>query len=214
MAIPPHLRRKALEQILAEKPLFHDDPAKGLGKRRFLSLSDRALNYLASAVTEKCTTLETGNGLTTLLLAVAAGKHFSISPDNVVFDRVREFLVAHQWAVPQEDLICICAGSETVLPRESFPLLDLVLIDGNHGFPLPFLDWFYTARLLRTGGILIVDDCQLWTGRTLKEFLLKEPEWKLIFEDSQKTFGFQKLAPTNFTKDWYQQPAVMAWSGQ
>ena len=48
MAIPPHLRRSALEQILAEKPLLHDDPAKGLGRRRFLSLSERALNYLVS----------------------------------------------------------------------------------------------------------------------------------------------------------------------
>jgi hypothetical protein len=212
LAIPPHLRRNALETILAEKPLLHDDPARGRGQRRLLSLSDRSLAYLASAVTDKSITLETGNGLTTLLLSVAAGKHFSISPDRTVFDRVLEFLRAHDWVVPQDDLVCLCAGSEAVLPRESFPLLDLVLIDGNHGFPLPFLDWFYTSRLLRTGGIMIIDDCQLWTGNTLKEFLLKEPEWKLVFDDQCKTFGFQKIAPTNITKDWYQQAAVMAWS--
>jgi hypothetical protein len=214
LAIPLHLRRHALETLLAEKPLLHDDPAQGRGKRRFLSLSDRSLAYLASAVTDKSITLETGNGLTTLLLSIIAGKHFSISPDRIVFDRVREFLRAHQWTVPPDALVCLCAGSEVVLPSESLPLLDLVLIDGNHGFPLPFLDWFYTSRLLRTGGIVIIDDCQLWTGGTLKDFLMKEPEWKPVFDDEGKTFAFQKLAPTNVTKDWYQQAAVMAWSAK
>jgi predicted O-methyltransferase YrrM len=212
LAIPPHLRRDALAQLLTEKPLLHDDPAHGRGSRRFLSLSDRSLAYLAASVSDKSITLETGNGLTTLLLTVIAGKHFSISPDKVVFDRVREFLRDHQWAVPPDGLVCICAGSEMVLPRESFPLLDLMLIDGNHGFPLPFLDWFYTSKLLRTGGIVIIDDCQLWTGNTLKDFLMKEPEWKPVFEDARKTYAFQKIAPTSLTKDWYQQAAVMAWS--
>jgi hypothetical protein len=203
-----------LETVLVDKPLLHDDPVRGRDKRRYLSLSDRSLAYLTSVVTEKSITLETGNGLTTLLLSISAGKHFSISPDRVVFDRVREFLRVHDWIVPQDDLVCICAGSETVLPRASFPLLDLVLIDGNHGFPLPFMDWFYSSRLLRTGGITIIDDCQLWTGNTLKEFLLKEPEWELLFDDQRKTFAFQKIAPTDVTKDWYQQAAVMAWSGK
>jgi hypothetical protein len=214
LAIPLHLRRHALETLLTEKPLLHDDPAQGRGKRRFLSLSDRSLAYMVSAVNDKSITLETGNGLTTVLLSIVAGKHFSISPDRVVFDRIREFLRGRQWPVPPDALVCICAGSEMVLPREPLPLLDLVLIDGNHGFPLPFLDWFYTSRLLRTGGIMIIDDCQLWTGGTLRDFLMKEPEWKLVFDDEGKTFGFQKLSPTNVTKDWYQQAAVMAWSGK
>ena len=61
---------------------------------------------------------------------------------------------------------------------------------------------------------MIIDDCQLWTGSTLKEFLMKEPEWQPVFEDARKTFGFRKIAPTNVTKDWYQQAAVMAWSGR
>ena len=167
---------------------------------------------MVSTITERSITLETGNGLTTLLFSILAGKHFSISPSQVVFDRILEFLHNHNWPLPSENLVFICAGSEVVLPREAFPLLDVVLIDGNHGFPLPFLDWFYTSKLLRIGGVMIVDDCQLWTGNTLKEFLLKEPEWKQVFDDERKTFGFQKIAATNVTKDWYQQAAVKAWS--
>jgi len=212
LAIPLHSRQDAIKTVLSEKPSLHDDPVRGVGHRRFLSLSDRALSYLASLITDHSITLETGNGLTTLLFAILSQRHFSISPDKVVFERIREYLHNHRWSVPADDLILICAGSETVVPRESFPLLDIVLIDGNHGFPLPFIDWFYTSKLLRTGGILIVDDCQLWTGHTLKEFLMREAEWKQVFEDQQKTFGFQKIAPTSVTKDWYQQPAMMEWS--
>ena len=213
MLIPSHLRDGALETALAERPEFHDDPARGQGLTRFLSLSDRSLSYLISIVTEHSVTLETGNGFTTLLLAILAGKHFSVSPDEPVFARIHSFLRHHQWTVAPQSLVCLLGGSQVVLPRETLPLLDIVLIDGNHGFPLPFIDWFYTSRLLRTGGILMVDDCQLWTGRTLREFLLREREWRQVFDDEEKTCAFMKIAPTAVTKDWYQQEAVVAWSG-
>ena len=53
----------------------------------------------------------------------------------------------------------------------------LVLIDGSHSFPSPFIDWYYTAFRLRVGGFLVVDDTQLWTGHVLKRFLEAEPDW-------------------------------------
>jgi predicted O-methyltransferase YrrM len=53
--------------------------------------------------------------------------------------------------------------SELALPRflaeaRSF---DLAFVDGNHRFDGVFLDLIYLGRLVRAGGILFIDDCQL-----------------------------------------------------
>ena len=55
--------------------------------------------------------------------------------------------------------------------------LDLVLIDGGHGFPTPTIDWYYEARHLRRGGVLVVDDLQLAAVQVLDGFLAKDPRW-------------------------------------
>jgi hypothetical protein len=56
--------------------------------------------------------------------------------------------------------------------------VDLFLIDGGHGYPLPQLDWFYGAHRLRAGGVLVLDDMQLWAPYQLDNFLLLDPRWE------------------------------------
>ncbi len=53
-------------------------------------------------------------------------------------------------------------GSEFALPRlaASQPAsFDLIFIDGWHTFDHTMLDLFYANRLLRVGGLIVVDDC-------------------------------------------------------
>lgn len=38
---------------------------------------------------------------------------------------------------------------------------DLGLVDGNHRFDGVFLDLFYLGRLIRSGGVVVMDDCNL-----------------------------------------------------
>jgi len=55
-------------------------------------------------------------------------------------------------------------GSEIALPRllsEGAGRFDLIFIDGWHTFDHTLVDCFYATKLLRTGGILVVDDGQL-----------------------------------------------------
>ena len=68
-------------------------------------------------------------------------------------------------------------GSEVALPEIPQRLVfDLVFIDGNHGFPLPIIDWFYGAGLLREGGIVVFDDLELpQVSHLLEWFLDKDP---------------------------------------
>jgi hypothetical protein len=49
--------------------------------------------------------------------------------------------------------------------------LDLVFIDGSHGYPLPVIDWFYGAGLFRRGGVVVLDDVQLPQVESLIENL-------------------------------------------
>src|SRR6185503_19887034 len=99
--------------------------------------------------------------------------------------------------------------SEKILPCLETNELDLLLIDGEHAFPTPFIDWYYTADRLRVGGVIIVDNTQLWTGQVLKRFLLEEPEWSLVEEFSTRTAIFKKEKAYSHEKRWGQQPYVL-----
>jgi predicted O-methyltransferase YrrM len=99
--------------------------------------------------------------------------------------------------------------SEQVLPSLSNAgLLDLVLIDGGHGFPIPFVDWLYCAPRVRIGGIVIVDDTQLWTGEVLSDIIRADPDWELDTE-FVRGVAFRKIAEFR-NKEWNEQPYVLA----
>ncbi len=84
--------------------------------------------------------------------------------------------------------------------------LDLAVVDGGHGMPLPFLDWFYFAQRMRTGGLMVIDDTQLWTGYVLQNFLQEEPGWSLV-KGFPKTSVFRLDGEFAYS-EWHQQPFV------
>lgn len=71
------------------------------------------------------------------------------------------------------------------------------------------MDWYFISSRLKIGGILVIDDIQLWTGRILKEFLLSEPEWKLIEPFADETAVFLKERSYCLSKEWVEQPYVV-----
>jgi predicted O-methyltransferase YrrM len=52
--------------------------------------------------------------------------------------------------------------------------VDMILIDGPHGYPFPELEYFAFYKRLRPGGILIVDDIHIPTIYNLYKFLLQD----------------------------------------
>jgi predicted O-methyltransferase YrrM len=84
-------------------------------------------------------------------------------------ERIKQY--CDEKEMPTERLSFRIGKSEDVLPGFEINDFDLVLIDGCHAFPVPFLDWYYTAEKLKVNGLLIVDDIQLWPCRILCEFL-------------------------------------------
>jgi predicted O-methyltransferase YrrM len=56
---------------------------------------------------------------------------------------------------------------------------DMVFIDGWHTFDHTLLDLFYANRLIRVGGYIVIDDCNLSSVAKAVSYILKYPAYKL-----------------------------------
>ena len=70
--------------------------------------------------------------------------------------------------------------SELVLPRfvTEGRRFDLAFVDGHHRFDGVFLDLVYLARLVRGGGVIVVDDLQLPAVERATRFCTTNLGWK------------------------------------
>jgi hypothetical protein len=97
--------------------------------------------------------------------------------------------------------------SEHALPRLDTAGYDLALIDGRHGFPAPFIDWFYIAERLRRGGTVVVDDTWIWTCDVLVRFLDANPGWRRC-ASLPTSVVFCKEGDDAQQAEWVDQPFV------
>ena len=193
-----------VQTLLQNLPKLHTDET---GQPISWGLSDDVLYFIDKHVSDTSKTLETGAGISTIIFGLKGAKHTCIVPRKDEVERIKAYCA--QQNISTQNISFEIDISESVLPCLEINNLDLVLIDGRHGFPTPFIDWYYASPKLKVGGILIVDDTQIWTGRILKEFLLLEPEWQLEEEFSDKTAVFKKLKEVSHWKEWNKQPYVL-----
>jgi hypothetical protein len=136
------------------------------------AIGNDVLRWLFDQLSAGWRTLETGCGYTTIIFALAQTEHTVISPFSEEHDAIKN------WCLEREIEIGRCkfvkAESQDVIHSLTNSPLDLVLIDGKHAFPIPFIDWYYTADCIKKDGFVLIDDTQLITGRILHEFLSKE----------------------------------------
>ena len=201
---PKEIVTITLDQILSDPPLLHHD---GSGAATSYRLGDEVLRFIDANVVAGSRTLETGAGLSTVLFALRGAEHVCVSPDTPVHDQIRAFCAAR--GISLERVTFKEGFSQDVLPDLERTPLDLVLIDGGHGFPIPFLDWAYTADRLQVDGHLIIDDINLWTGDVLKRFVSAEPEWQLVKKFGEQSVAFRKLVMGNCLKEFLFQPFVV-----
>jgi Methyltransferase domain len=193
-----------LEELLQAKPKFPQDAS---GDSYSWQVSRNVLSFIDAHVREGSRTLEVGAGVSTVLFALKGCTHVSIVPAEVETVRIKAFCRAY--GIPIDRLTFKIDRSDHCLPQLELADLDLVLIDGAHGFPIPFLDWHYTAERLKVGGLLIIDDTQLWTGHILKMFLMDEPEWELVVDYVPRSVVFRKVREGGCGKNESAQPYVM-----
>ena len=191
-----------LREILDDHPKFH---VSGKGESVSYQIAPEVLFYLSGYMDIESSTLETGAGISTVMLALRETLHICITPNQAEIDRIRTY--CQKVGISVKRVTFLLGRSQDILPRLAPVDLDLVLIDGDHAFPIPFIDWYYTVDKLRVGGLLVVDDTNIWTGQVLKQFLLAEPEWTLTREFGH-TVIFTKFKPVSKQKWWGQQRFV------
>jgi predicted O-methyltransferase YrrM len=164
-------RQEVFDALVAAAPSFH-----GWHETVFrnLALDEPALRLILDNVRPGDRTLETGVGHSTVVFALAGARHTSVAPRELEFGRVQEWCAAH--GVDTGTVTFVAGLSQDVLSALPDDPLDVVLVDGDHAFPIPFLDWFHAATRLRVGGLVIVDDTQIRTGALLRAFLDSEVE--------------------------------------
>jgi predicted O-methyltransferase YrrM len=193
-----------LDEVLRDPPKVHE-----WGRPREFTYSGFSREFYARILDHigpNSSTLETGAGISTVVFALRQARHTCVAPDGAELNRLKVYCAERGIASESVDFQ-VMRSDQFFLTWQPRPL-DLVLIDGCHGFPAPFMDWFSTATSLRVGGLLIIDDTHLWTGSVLKEFLEIEDEWRLEPPHSAKTVVFRKVAEYVPWKEWYMQPYV------
>ena len=92
--------------------------------------------------------------------------------------------------------------SHEVLQRLDPRPLDLVLIDGAHGFPYPVLDWWYIAPHLKVGARMLVDDAYMPPVAGLVDALRAQPGWEIAESVGYRTVVVRKTAEGIPHWDW------------
>ncbi len=182
------------DAIRRSPPLAHG------GGTAFFGLEWHALGWLERSLQPGMTTLETGCGASTIVFAAAGTLHLTISPDPGEHDRVRAYCAEHD--IRTDGVRSIAQPSDVALMRvwESDPL-DLVFIDGVHGFPILALDWYLTAAHLRVGGLVVLDDAYLPSVHVVVRFLRASASWQQEPPIGYRTVAFRKLSSEQ-SYDW------------
>jgi len=202
--------RDAIEELMKAPPSLHrSDPNTPVN----WGIHDALIPHLRRAVRPGSRTLETGSGLSTIIFLALGAKHQSVSPDAGEAERIKSYCEEH--GISTADYQPIVGTSENVLPAlGDQPVLDLALIDGSHSFPLPSIDWFYTTRILKKDGVMVLDDVQLWSVAILADFLDGDDAWEKV-ERTPRFAVYRMLGEASdvLGRWWGKQPHVVRCSG-
>lgn len=193
-----------LKSILNSPPKVHD---WGSGELTATGLPSPVFEFMDKVLTKQSVSLETGMGISTAVFAIKSGSHTCVTPDKNEIERFKEYAVKNNFSL--DNMRFISEKSCEVWNDLKDNSWDFILIDGSHGFPIPFMDWYFFSQGLKINGFIIIDDTHISTGRTLKDFLLKEDAWKLVPPFSKKTVIFQKIKNFDYNKEFSHQPYVI-----
>ena len=164
----------------------------------------KALDWLERELEAGFNTLETGAGTSTIVFAAAGTDHEAITPADSERERIIDECKRRQIS-PARVSFHIGSSHEVLANLPSRPL-DLVLIDGAHGFPYPLLDWWYLAPRLRVGGRILLDDCYLPPVAALADFLRADQSWEVAAAPGRRSIVVRKLADSLPAFDWQGEP--------
>lgn len=139
---------------------------------------------------QNCLEVGMANGMSALYICQAlkengGGTLFSIDPfqtsqwKGMAVENLKEAnLSKYSILIEEKDtealpkLLSFCE-KESKRVKKSMEILDFVFIDGDHRFDYTLLDFFYTALMLKIGGVIVVDDIKMSGVRDVIDYLTK-----------------------------------------
>jgi len=191
-----------LKTVLAHPPKLHEHNGVLHSEWR---IDDTTCFELSSRLKAGMNTLETGAGLSTIIFAATGCRHTCVVPDKALVDRIQNYCQSNN--IDTDKVKFVFSPSADIihqLPRSEY---DLILIDGCHGFPSIFVDFYYGAKLLKTGGTLMVDDMHIYTCNLVARFMQSDPGWKVERMTRRVAVGV-KISDT-LDNEWTNQPYVL-----
>jgi hypothetical protein len=162
------------------------------GDGEYWGLAWAALGWLEETVQQGWATLETGAGSSTLVFAARGARHEAVTPDPGEEDRIRRRCA--ELGLDAGGVTFRIGPSHEVLAAWEPRPLDLVLIDGAHGFPYPILDWWHVAAHVRVGGTVLLDDAYLPAVAAIVDFARSSDAWRVEEAVSFRTARLTKLS--------------------
>lgn len=137
--------------------------------------------------------VETGAGRSTVLLSRLSAHHTVFSVDDA-----GSLTAPPRHPEYRAETVTIVEGpTQRTLPGHTFTEpLDLVLLDGPHGYPFPELEYLCLYPHLRPGALLIVDDIHIPTIRHLFDFLREDAMFRPLGIAGWTSFFRRTDAPT------------------
>lgn len=191
---------EVLSRLLADPPLVHD---MGDGEPASLGTERSCYELIAERAEAGHRTLETGLGISTALFGALGTEHTCVTPSAAEVARLGAYCERH--GIPLDRVTFAVGPSGVVLPQLGAEPLDLVLIDGAHGFPIPVLDWYYAGGRLRRGGVLVLDDIDLPAVQLLAGYLDADPRWERV-AGTAKWCAYLRRSEGRLDEEWVDQP--------
>ena len=198
-SLAPHERLASIAQIVADPPHVHATAPGGVW-----GTSTGCYEFIARNLPADATTLETGLGMSTMMFALWSRRHYCVVGSQEQVEKLQSHATARAVSLTHVDFAV--GTSDVVLPTLGPEPVDLFLIDGGHGFPVPVIDWYYGSLSLAAEGIVIVDDIQLpGVHDYLLRFLMRDPRWTKVGGD-HKWQAFRKDGDFSVREEWTDQP--------
>ncbi|WP_237106527.1 class I SAM-dependent methyltransferase [Nonomuraea sp. MG754425] len=198
--------RRWVDRILADPPRVHGGSADMEPNQTWHT--EAACYYLmADLITPGAVTLETGLGVSTALFAGLGARHTCVVNSADEIDRFRSYAATHGIDLTNVELLN--GSSDDVLPGLRLDDLDLLFIDGSHHFPMPIIDWYYGARSLRKGGVVVIDDLLFIGPAMISYFLTRDDRWHVLAETS-KWAAYKRMDARGSKEEWRHRKMIRA----